>query len=69
MKKIHLEIDDQIIQEARNYALSRNTTLNALVREHLQSLVAKGATELPRADLPSQSYPANLRDIDLHRRF
>ena len=67
MKKIHLEIDDRTIKRARDYALSRNTTLNALVREHLQSFIAKNAAESPHISSPSKSYPATIRDIDLYR--
>ncbi|MDD9909511.1 MAG: hypothetical protein OXR62_07440 [Ahrensia sp.] len=36
---ITLAIDEDLVQHSRNYASRRGTTLNALIREHLQSLV------------------------------
>ena len=39
MKNITLAVDDNVLKAARAYAASRGTTLNALVREHLASLV------------------------------
>ena len=35
MKNITLAIDDQVLDGVRQYAARRNTTVNALVREHL----------------------------------
>jgi hypothetical protein len=39
MKNITLAIEERVLKTAREYAKKRGTTLNALVREHLASLV------------------------------
>ena len=39
MKNITLAVDEKVLEAARAYAVSRGTTLNALVREHLATLV------------------------------
>ncbi len=39
MKNITLAIDEKILDEVRVYAAQRRTSVNALVREHLESLV------------------------------
>jgi hypothetical protein len=41
MKNITLAIDEEVLEKAREYAKRRGTTLNALVREHLASLVGQ----------------------------
>lgn len=41
MKNITLAVDEKVLKAARAYAASHGTTLNALVREHLASLVRK----------------------------
>jgi hypothetical protein len=41
MKNITLAVDENVVKAARAYAASRGTTLNALVREHLASLVSE----------------------------
>ncbi len=41
MKNITLAIDDKVLQDARQYAARRNTTVNALVRDHLTRLAAE----------------------------
>lgn len=41
MKNITLAIDDKILQDARKYAARRNTTVNAIVRDHLTRLAAE----------------------------
>ena len=38
MKNVTLAIDDDILDRARAYAVKRGTTLNAIVRQHLESL-------------------------------
>lgn len=39
MKNITLAIEEKILDEVRVYAARRRTSVNALVREHLESLV------------------------------
>jgi hypothetical protein len=39
MKNITLAIDEKVLDEVRIYAARRRTSVNALVREHLESLV------------------------------
>lgn len=45
MKNITLAIDDKVLNDVRRYAARKNTTVNALVREHLTRI----ATEDDRA--------------------
>lgn len=45
MKNITLAIDDKVLEDVRRYAARKNTTVNALVREHLTRI----ATEDDRA--------------------
>ena len=39
MKNITLAVDEDVLARARDFARSRGTTVNALVREHLVQLV------------------------------
>jgi hypothetical protein len=39
MKNITLAIDEEVLRGARRYAAEHDTTVNALVREYLKSLV------------------------------
>ena len=39
MKNITLAVDEKVLKAARTYARKRGTTLNALVREHLDNVV------------------------------
>jgi Family of unknown function (DUF6364) len=41
MKNITLAIDDDVLDRARAYADKHGTTVNALVREHLSSLIGQ----------------------------
>ncbi len=41
MKNITLAIDEHVLSEARKYAARRNTTVNALVRDHLTRITAE----------------------------
>lgn len=45
MRNITLAIDDKVLADVRRYAARKNTTVNALVREHLTRI----ATEDDRA--------------------
>ncbi|BDA86808.1 hypothetical protein Sa4125_43500 [Aureimonas sp. SA4125] len=38
MKNVTLAIEDEVLDRARAYAVKRGTTLNAIVRQHLESL-------------------------------
>jgi len=40
-KNITLSVDESVLSEVRRYAASRDTTVNALVREFLTSTVAR----------------------------
>jgi hypothetical protein len=40
MKNVTLAIDEEVLRAARRYAANRDTTVNALVRDYLTSLVA-----------------------------
>ena len=40
MKNVTLAIDDDVLDRARTYAARNGTTLNALVRQHLELLAA-----------------------------
>lgn len=48
MKNITLRIDDAILFAARRYAIERNSSVNALVREYLVS-IATGEDRLKNA--------------------
>jgi hypothetical protein len=39
MKNITLAVDEKVLKAARTYARKRGTTVNALVREHLDNVV------------------------------
>jgi hypothetical protein len=41
MKNITLAIDDEIIEKVRTYAAERKTTVNAIVRRHLEKIAAE----------------------------
>ena len=41
MKNITLAIDEKVLARVRRYAASRDTTVNALVREHLASIAER----------------------------
>jgi hypothetical protein len=41
MKNITLSVDDEVLAAVRRYASERNTTVNALVREHLTRLATQ----------------------------
>ena len=41
MKNITLSVEDDVLLEARKYAVARETTVNALVRDYLSRLVAQ----------------------------
>jgi hypothetical protein len=47
MKNVTLSIDERILEASREYALRHGTTLNAMIREFLESQVAAK----PRAPL------------------
>jgi hypothetical protein len=38
MKNITLEMDDEVLEKARAHAAERNTSLEAIVREHLERI-------------------------------
>jgi len=48
MKNITLRIDDKILCAARRYAMDRNSSVNALVREFLENL-ATGEEKFKKA--------------------
>jgi hypothetical protein len=41
MKNVTIALDEQILREARRIAANRSTTLNALIREHLERLTTR----------------------------
>ena len=41
MKNLTLSADARLIEEVRRYAAEHHTTLNALIRDHLERLVAR----------------------------
>jgi hypothetical protein len=48
MKNITLSIDEKVLAEVRRYAVEHNTTVNAMVREHL-TRIADHADRASRA--------------------
>ena len=48
MKNITLAVDENVLEEVRRFAASRNTSVNALVREHL-GRIAKNENRVRRA--------------------
>lgn len=38
MKNITLSVDEKVLSDVRRYAASRNTTVNGLVRQHLEQI-------------------------------
>ncbi|SDR46060.1 hypothetical protein SAMN05519103_03437 [Rhizobiales bacterium GAS113] len=38
MKNITLAVDEDVLDKVRKYAVSRDTTVNAIVREHLEQI-------------------------------
>jgi hypothetical protein len=45
MKNITLAVDEDVLDKVRKYAVSHDTTVNAIVREHLEQ-IAKNADRL-----------------------
>lgn len=43
MANITLALDDELLQQARRVAASRDTTVNALVRDYLKDLVGRAS--------------------------
>jgi hypothetical protein len=41
MKNITLAVEDKVLEGVRQYAARRNTTVNALVREHLSRIASE----------------------------
>ena len=38
MPNITLSVDDEVVRKVRKYAIDKNTTLTAIVRDHLKSI-------------------------------
>ena len=38
MKNITLSVDENVLMQVRQYAVARNTTVNGLVRQHLEQI-------------------------------
>lgn len=49
MANLTLSIDDELLKQSRIYAIQHDTSVNALVREYLESLVAR-AKDSERAE-------------------
>jgi hypothetical protein len=76
MKNITLAVEEGVLREVRRYAAERNTSVNGLVREFLQSIADREAraerareriarlSEASRARIGSKSW----RREDLHER-
>jgi hypothetical protein len=45
MANLTLAVDDDLLRKARKAALARDTTVNALVRDYLEDLVRRDATD------------------------
>jgi hypothetical protein len=41
MKNVTIALDDQLLRDARRIAADRSTTLNAMIREHLERLTTR----------------------------
>jgi predicted transcriptional regulator len=41
MKNITLALDDEVLEKVRTYAAERKTTVNAIVRQHLEKIAAE----------------------------
>jgi plasmid stability protein len=50
MANLTLSIDDELLKRARIRALERDTSVNALVRDYLQSLVARDSRQSGMAE-------------------
>ena len=62
MKNITLAIDEGVLREVRKYAAGRNTTVNALVREHLEQIARQvSETANARAELARMSEESTAR--------
>jgi hypothetical protein len=48
MKNITLSVDEKVLEAVRRFASERNTTVNALVRQHLER-IAKNENRLAEA--------------------
>jgi septation ring formation regulator EzrA len=63
MKNITLAVNENVLEKVRRYAVSRDTTVNAIVREHLEQ-IAKNQDRLKQvvAELrkPSENSQAEL---------
>ncbi|SED83206.1 hypothetical protein SAMN05444161_4136 [Rhizobiales bacterium GAS191] len=42
MKNITLAVDEDVLDKVRKYAVSHGTTVNAIVREHLEQIARNG---------------------------
>ena len=64
MKNITLTVDDQTLEKVRVLAAQRRTSVNALVRDYLGSLVAKETrTDEARERLAAYNWPGNVREV------
>ena len=50
MRNLTLAIEDEVLEDARKWALERGTTVNQLVRDHLAELVARGGRRRTAAE-------------------
>lgn len=49
MSNVTLSVDDAVIKGVRKIVIDKNTTLTAMVREYLESVVRRGETQKRRA--------------------
>jgi hypothetical protein len=64
-----IRLDDEILQEAKSYALERGTTLTAVFEEALREMLARRrelAGAHPPVDLPTFGGRGPRRGVDLH---
>ena len=58
MQNLTLAIDDELLKEARKLAIDRDTTVNQMVREFLESIVRQASDRVAaRERLLSRRYP------------
>lgn len=58
MQNLTLAIEDELLKEARKLAIDRDTTVNQMVREFLESMVRQASDRVAaRERLLSRRYP------------
>lgn len=67
MANVTLSIDDELLRKGREYASSRGTSLNALVRTLLSELTARSDAEITEIVARLRSSPGDSKGVRFRR--